>query len=142
MHPAIQFSSLDAMCETGGITIIILIVIVVGVLVFQYLLCHGSFNGMENPSTILDNDDDGNQSTIRRFIRRTLEKIFVLPFVPVDLSSYVMWIFMWFFITTIPMAATRYFESRWKHDTLVLQGPLNLISLMFGCKALDQNAVV
>jgi hypothetical protein len=49
---------------------------------------------------------------------------------------------MCFFITTIPMAATQYYENRWAHHTLlVLQGPLNVISLLFGCKSLDLNAV-
>lgn len=46
----IKVSSLDDMCKSGGITVIILMVIVVGVLVLLYLLCHG-FKGTKKQSS-------------------------------------------------------------------------------------------
>lgn len=101
----IKVSSLDDMCKSGGITVIILMVIVVGVLVLLYLLCHG-FKGTKKQSSfrryfsvlyrsivgvasnnatstsLLYNKEDGNLSTFRRVIMVPLEKVFVKPMVP------------------------------------------------------------
>ena len=82
-----------------------------------------------------------NKSALRRLMV-AIERIFVLPFVPVELDSYVMWIFMWFVIITIPMGVTRYYEKKWAHDLITLQGPLNMIAYyVFGCKTLGIEAI-
>ena len=68
--------------------------------------------------------------------------MFVLPFVPKEVDSMVMWMFMWFIAITIPMAVTRYYDSRWAHDLITLQGPLNLISYyVFGCESFNLTAI-
>lgn len=136
LHPAIQ---LNDMCETGGITVIILIVIVVGVLVLLYVLLHLR---QIHVASLLYSDGMANQSMFRRYIMLPLEHIFVLPLVPTDLPSFVLCIFGCYIAITVQMGITRYYESAWKHDTLVLQGPLNMISYLLGCNSLNLTAVV
>jgi hypothetical protein len=142
------------MCETGGSTIIILAIILALYLGLKIHLILRANNAprplnrhdMENLPRPLINNHMGNLSTFRTFVRKymlLIENTFVLPFVPADLPSYVTWIFMWYFAITIPMAVTRYYERKWAHDTITIQGPLNLISYyVFGCKTLNLTAVV
>mmetsp|Transcript_14229 Transcript_14229/g.24177 ORF Transcript_14229/g.24177 Transcript_14229/m.24177 type:complete len:269 (-) Transcript_14229:1019-1825(-) len=140
--PAIKLTSRDDMCdERGGITFIILIAILVLYLATRYHILISGSVPLKNVTSPLYDHDKPKQSTFRRFML-TLEKIFVLPFVPSELDSFVMWMFMWFIAITIPMAVTRYYESRWAHDLITLQGPLNLISYyVFGCGSLDLTAI-
>lgn len=192
MPPAIKLSSLQEMCETGGITFIILIVLVVVFVYLKYVLgvkddpnrpnplgedrgtigrflqrriqaraaeCGGliSYGVIERYLLVfasllllkvrgsahpLYGYDMENLSTFRKFIMVPLEHIFVLPFVPRNISSLIMWVSVSFFTITSLMAVTRYYESKWAHDVIVLQGPLNMISHMLGCNSLNLTAVV
>ena len=140
--PAINLTSWDDMCvERGGITFLILIAIIIFYLGVRYhiLMTGGEF--LKKVTSPLYNHDMPGVSNFRKFMM-TLERIFILPYVPHQLDSMVMWMFMWFIAITIPMAVTRYYDSRWAHDLITLQGPLNLISYyVFGCESLNLTAI-
>ena len=71
----------------------------------------------------------------------SLENIFVKPFVPTSIPNFIAVIGVVWFALTVPMAATRYYTKKWSFEMLTLQGPLNLISMAFGCKGIDIKSV-
>ena len=135
--PALRPTSWDDMCTEGGITFVIFIAIA-GI----YLLWKATKKIDRSVTNPFYDNGDGNDQT--KFFPRMLEKferIFVLPFVPRELDSFIMWIFFWFFITTMPMAINRYYKKRWENDVFALQGPFNLISHVMGCGMLNTTAI-
>lgn len=141
--PALKLTSWEDMCEEGGGgTLIIFILLLLIYLVTHHFIFISGGEPLHNVTSPLYEHNLGrtNQSRFRRFML-TFEKRFVLPFVPTQLDSFVMWIFMWHFVITIPMGITRYYEGRWAHDFITLQGPLNLISYAFGCGTLNLTAI-
>jgi hypothetical protein len=144
MEDAIQLSSWDDMCtKNGGITLIILLGIIIFYLAIRYhIFSVGSAKSIAAYTCPLyDHGKPAAKSSMFLRFMRAMERIFILPFVPAHLDSYVMWIYFWFFAITIPMGITRYYEKRWSHDTITLQGPLNVISYLLGCKSLALEAV-
>ncbi len=141
--PALKLTSWEDMCEGGGGTLIIFILLLLIFLVIHYVVLMSGGEPVHNVTSPLydHNFRKANQTNFRRFMLK-LEKLFVLRFVPSQLDSFVMWIFMWHFAITIPMGLTRYYDSRWAHDLITLQGPLNLISYYaFGCGTLNLTAI-
>ena len=70
-----------------------------------------------------------------------MERIFIFPFRPVSLEVMVGTIFFAWFLLTIPMATTRFYEGRWGNQLVAQQGPLNIIAMAMGCEGLDINAI-
>ncbi len=143
--PALKLTSWEDMCEEGGGgTLIIFILLLLIYLVTHHFIFISGREPLHNVTSPLYEHSFGrpnqNQSRFRRFML-TFEKRFILPFVPTQLDSFVMWIFIWHFVITIPMGITRYYEGRWAHDFITLQGPLNLISYAFGCGTLNLTAI-
>eukprot|EP00984_Skeletonema_dohrnii_P005919 scaffold2103_cov99-Skeletonema_dohrnii-CCMP3373.AAC.3 len=137
--PALDLTSWDDMCTEGGITFIIFLTISAVYLIKRY--CLAKDWSYRTVSPFYSKSEKQDQS---RFFPRVIEKIedaFVLPFVPRELDSFVMWIFFWFFVTTIPMAINRYYKKSWENDVFALQGPFNMISHLFGCGMLNTTAI-
>jgi hypothetical protein len=70
-----------------------------------------------------------------------LEDHLITPFVPSSMESYIAILFFVWFVLTIPMGISRFYEGRWTNSLLAQQGPLNLIAYAFGCKTLDIVAI-
>ncbi|KAK1741658.1 hypothetical protein QTG54_007231 [Skeletonema marinoi] len=137
--PALNLTSWDDMCTEGGITFIIFLTILALYMIKRRCLAKEWDRTVTSP--FYSKSEEQDQS---RFFPRVIEKIediFILPLVPRDLDSFVMWIFFWFFITTIPMAINRYYKKSWENDVFALQGPLNLISHLFGCGMLNTTSI-
>ncbi len=140
---AINLFSWEDMCtERGGITLLILLSGLIFYLGVRYhILIAGANESLKIVTSPLYDQNRRNLTPFRRLMA-AIESLCVLPFVPAELDSFVMWIFMWYVAITIPMGITRYYESRWSHDLITLQGPLNLISYyVFGCESLDLEAI-
>ena len=137
--PALSLTSLEDMCTEGGITFVIFIVSVGIYMFMRKTMAKNIDRSVTNPFY-----DKGEGHDQTKFFPRMLEKFegsFVLPFVPRELDSFVMWIFFWFFITTMPMAINRYYKKRWENDVFALQGPFNLISHVMGCGMLNTTTI-
>jgi len=137
--PALNLTSWDDMCTEGGITFIIFLTILALYMIKRLCLAKEWDRTVTSP--FYSKSEEQDQS---RFFPRVIEKIediFILPLVPRALDSFVMWIFFWFFITTIPMAINRYYKKSWENDVFALQGPLNLISHLFGCGMLNTTSI-
>eukprot|EP00985_Skeletonema_marinoi_P003105 scaffold1290_cov119-Skeletonema_marinoi.AAC.6 len=138
--PALNLTSWDDMCTEGGITFIIFLTLIALYMIKRLCLAN-IWSNRTVTSPFYSKSEEQDQS---RFFPRVIEKIedyFVLPWVPRALDSFVMWIFFWFFITTIPMAINRYYKKRWENDVFALQGPFNLISHLFGCGMLNTTTI-
>jgi hypothetical protein len=70
-----------------------------------------------------------------------LEDHLITPFVPSSMESYIAILFFVWFVLTIPMGISRFYDGRWTNSLLAQQGPLNLIAYAFGCKTLDIVAI-
>lgn len=68
-------------------------------------------------------------------------KIFIRPFAPSTQEDIVGVVFFFWFIMTIPMAITRYYEKRWAQEVTAEQGTLNVISSLMGCKSLNITVI-
>eukprot|EP00984_Skeletonema_dohrnii_P010032 scaffold3880_cov79-Skeletonema_dohrnii-CCMP3373.AAC.1 len=133
--PALNLTSWDDMCTEGGITFIIFLTIFA--LYMMKRLCLAKDWDRTVTSPFYSKSVEQDQTSFFPRVLEKIEDIFILPFVPKELDSFVMWIFFWFFITTIPMATTRYYKKTWDSDVFALQGPFNLISHVLGCGMLN-----
>mmetsp|Transcript_12843 Transcript_12843/g.19368 ORF Transcript_12843/g.19368 Transcript_12843/m.19368 type:complete len:518 (+) Transcript_12843:49-1602(+) len=137
--PALNLTSWDDMCTEGGITFIIFLTIFA--LYMMKRLCLAKDWDRTVTSPFYSKSVEQDQTSFFPRVLEKIEDIFILPFVPKELDSFVMWIFFWFFITTIPMATTRYYKKTWDSDVFALQGPFNLISHVLGCGMLNTTVI-
>eukprot|EP00562_Extubocellulus_spinifer_P002113 CAMPEP_0178489204 /NCGR_PEP_ID=MMETSP0696-20121128/10256_1 /TAXON_ID=265572 /ORGANISM="Extubocellulus spinifer, Strain CCMP396" /LENGTH=492 /DNA_ID=CAMNT_0020116999 /DNA_START=68 /DNA_END=1546 /DNA_ORIENTATION=- len=129
--------SYDAMCKEGSLTAILAILVLSVLFLFRQLL-HISTNRRDRKET--------DQCSLLCHPKRdgflfTIEQTFIAPFVSDSLESFVAVIFFLWFILTVPMGITRYYDKYWAHEMLAQQGPLNLLAHFLGCKGLDMMAM-
>lgn len=128
---ALSFSG--DICEEGTLTVIIAIVIFFILLLVRLMLHRCTKREQAKTS--------GLGATRQLTTNHWLEDHLVTPFVPSSLESYVAIIFFVWFVLTIPMGISRFYEGRWTQQLLAQQGPLNLIAHAFGCKGLEFVAI-
>lgn len=113
--PAIDPTSWENLCyESGGSTAFFALILIVLYLVGRYhiLIAGSEFSLKVVTSPLYQHDDDKKEKNIRPFHKQLMgwmEKVFVSPFVPAHLDSFVMWIFLWFFLITVPSKWMRLF---------------------------------
>ena len=109
LPPTLKLTSLEDMCtERGGITLLIFLMIVIPYFIWQsevFIVGNKENSGIN--LSYYGQNNQAKQSLFRRFMV-AIEKVFVLPFIPSSTHAYVMWIFMIFFVTTIPMAVSMF----------------------------------
>uniref|UniRef100_A0A6U2ZGN3 Uncharacterized protein n=1 Tax=Entomoneis paludosa TaxID=265537 RepID=A0A6U2ZGN3_9STRA len=139
MSPQLSLTDGD-WCEDGTWSVIfaigtfVLFVLFHQVMYFYKGRCTNN-KGTE-PNTHVEYQNQG-----RSLTESMIERVFVAPFVPKKLETLVALIFGAWFMMTIPMAFTRYFEGWWGQQLLTQQGPFNLMANAIGCKGLDMNAI-
>jgi len=141
-----SFSSYEAMCkEEGSITAVYAIVIFIFLLLFKLWLREGTTKELarkgETPTERETEEKIVHTSKATDGIFHYLNKLLILPFVPDSHESLVAMVFFLWFVMTIPMAITRYYEKRWAQELTAQQGILNVISSFAGCKSLNITAI-
>lgn len=117
-------------CEDGTITVILAIGIFALLAFLKMALSDATVNEEARGKA-------PKKSIVKRLSKGSLlEDIFILPFVPSSLETFVMAIYFGWFTMTISMGISRYYENRWGNDVLAQQGPLNVLAGFLGCKGI------
>jgi hypothetical protein len=123
-------------CEDGTLTVILAIGIFALLVILKVAL---------SDATVTQETSDGKKvkkSIIKRLAKGSLlEDVFILPFVPSSLETFVLAIYFGWFTMTISMGITRYYEKRWANDVLAQQGPLNVMAGFLGCKGIPIDVI-
>jgi len=70
------------------------------------------------------------------------EYLFIQPFVPLRLESFVAYLASGWFLGTVTMAITRFYHKQWAVELLSQQGPFNLVSWLLGGGMISPTAHV
>ena len=136
--PPLSFDSLDGICNDGTLTIIFGILLFVTFFIIKTMV-HQKTKMYQTIHTegLYDTKDKHTGKPIENWF----EDFFLKPFIPSSLEHlFVVLYFLWFVIT-IPMAFTRYYEKLWAQVAMAQHGPLNLLSMAVGCGTLDMKSI-
>lgn len=129
--PPVSFSfSKEAMCEEGTLTVLFAICFFVILFIAKQWLYRPLLARYH-------------QGLIKRAAVKShmVEEILIKPFIPTTVESYVAFLYFAWFLLTVPMAITRFYEKRWANQALTQQGPFNLLSRAIGCEGFDITAL-
>ena len=121
-----------AICEEGSITAILAILFFGSIFTVKHLIHRAN-----------KRHEGGNITAYAGITQRKngafhwLEEAFILPFIPSSVEAFVATVFFCWFMISIPMVTTRYYEKRWATEALVQQGPFNLLSQALGCEGFN-----
>ncbi|KAL3938615.1 MAG: hypothetical protein SGBAC_006509 [Bacillariaceae sp.] len=143
-EPPLSFASKEAICEEGSLSVLFVVLFLATIFGTKQLLYRQRkckiVRGIMNTST--NNTSNTNNGSFMEAIGHQVEEIFVKPFVPTSLENMITTIYVVYFMLTITMGATRYFEKHWANDPLAQQGPFNLLSWAFGCESVGVAGLV
>ena len=165
-EPFSFFNSKEAMCSDGSITVVLVIVFFLIIFVSKQILykfrqrilrekekdlqAQSRARGPKHRLTIVglvrdpESEDDGTGGTkisLGEKIGYMLEELFVKPFIPTSIEDMITTMFICWFLLTIPMAVTRFYEERWMNQAFAQQGPFNFVSWAMGCETVDISAL-
>lgn len=140
--PPISFSSMEAICEEGSLSVLFVIVFFFIIFATKQIVHlkrkHKHSKGSKTVHGIMTEASASFMGTIGHHV----EEIFVKPFVPTSLENMVTTIYFCYFFLTITMGVTRFYEKHWANDPLAQQGPFNLLSWAFGCESVGVAGLV
>mmetsp|Transcript_16141 Transcript_16141/g.34892 ORF Transcript_16141/g.34892 Transcript_16141/m.34892 type:complete len:506 (-) Transcript_16141:436-1953(-) len=143
---SLSFSWSDT-CKEGSLSVYLAIFIFAVVFTVRHVLHYfkdvkagGTRNlGIVSHHAMLANA--GRWTKVTRWLSKTLEEIFVKPFIPPSVGWFIFLYFGSWFLITIPMALTRIREKRWAFKMLTLHGLPNSLSSLFGCASVDLTSI-
>lgn len=120
------------MCEEGSFSVILAISFFAIVFMF-FQAIHRWGNTNANKGIVVGSGSLANK----------LENIFIKPFVPTSIEVFIVLYSVCWFLMTIQMALTRYYDGRWALEMLAQQGPFNfLLSRVPGCNGINITSAV
>jgi len=130
------------LCEEGTFTIILAVI----VFAIFFIAMHAVYHWTEANT---DRETRGILPHTSFRLSKKLEYLFVKPFIPNSVETFITQLASVWFLFTIPMAITRYYEKRWAVEVLAQHGPFNFmvtfVNVLSGgsinCNGIDMNAI-
>jgi hypothetical protein len=135
--PPLSFASKEAICEEGSLTVILAILFIGSLFTVKQILYRSVRH--EDDSKGIFGIPGANAGGKK--LTHLLEETIIKPFIPTTMESFVAFLYFWWFLFTVPMAITRFYEKRWANQALSQQGPFNLLSKALGCNGFDITAL-
>jgi len=120
------------MCQEGSLSIYIAIFFFLFYVLFKHFLYHRTADWLEKFKGIAQPNSLGGK----------IERLIIKPFIPNNIETFIVIYSVVWFLLTIQMAVTRYYEQRWVLEMLSQHAVLNFISWIFGCSTTDVQSVV
>jgi len=131
--PPLSFTlSPTTMCQEGTLSIYIAIFFFLCVFLFKHFLYHRTADWLEKFKGIAQPNSLGGK----------IERLIIKPFIPNNIETFIVIYSVVWFLLTIQMALTRYYEQRWVLEMLSQHAILNFISWIFGCSTTSVQSVV
>lgn len=144
--PQLSFSSREAICEQGSLSVLLVVIFFGTIFAFKQILYRerkrrlaDASNGKSKIQGIMkDTQQDG--SIFERF-GHAVEEVVIKPFIPTSLESLITTVYICWFSFTITMGVTRFYEKRWSNDVFAQHGMFNFLSWAMGCATIDMKTV-